>query len=58
MYFTGKDKNETFVGQVMKPIYQIDDNEANNVIKTVYLFLWFITQYRLGRLNINEFLKN
>jgi len=58
MYITGNEKQETFFGQIMKPIYTIDDNDARTLAKTLFLFLWFVVQYRLGRLNINEFRKN
>lgn len=58
MLLTGNEKKETFFGRLIKPIYTIDDNDANNLVKTLFLFLWFVMQYRLGRLNIHEFLEN
>lgn len=55
---TGKPKDETFIGRVIKPIYKIDETDSKLVLKTVFFLLWMLTQYRLGRLNPSEFLKN
>jgi len=48
MYFTGKKKDETFIGRVVGPIYKMDDNDASKFTKTVFFALWAFVQYRLG----------
>lgn len=48
---TGKSKEQTFMGRVMGPIYNIDEHEANHLIKIVFFFLWMFVQFRLGRLD-------
>ena len=35
MVMTGNEKEETFFGRVMGPIYKMDDTDANNLLKTV-----------------------
>jgi len=52
MYVTGNNKEETFFGRIMGPIYKMEDNDANNLLKTVMFGLWMIVQYRLGRINL------
>ena len=52
MYVTGNSKEETFFGRIMGPIYKMEDNEANNLLKTVMFGLWMLVQYRLGRINL------
>jgi len=55
---TGKSKDETFIGRVIKPIYKIDETDSKLLLKIIFFLLWMLTQYRLGRLNPSEFLKN
>lgn len=50
VWFTGKDKYDTFMGRVMSPIYNVDDHEASYLIKVVLFFLWLVVQFKLGRL--------
>jgi len=52
MAVTGNDKDETFFGRVMGPIYKMDDTEANNFLKSVFFFLWLFVQYRLKRIDL------
>ena len=47
MAVTGNNKDETFFGRVMGPIYKMDDTEANNFLKSILFFLWLLVQYRL-----------
>ena len=49
MMVTGQQKEETFMHRVVSPIYKMEDNDINNLTKTVFFFLWAIVQYRLGR---------
>jgi len=49
MMVTGQQKEETFMHRVVSPIYKMEDNDINNMTKTVFFFLWAIVQYRLGR---------
>ena len=48
MIITGQHKEETFMHRVVSPIYKMEDNEVNNLTKTVFFFLWAFVQYRLG----------
>ena len=52
MYVTGNSKDDTFFGRVMGPIYKMDDNEANNLLKSLLFGLWLLVQYRLGRIDL------
>ena len=52
MYFTGKDKDETFMHRLVSPIYKMEENDVNKCTKTLFFVLWGIVQYRLGYLNI------
>jgi hypothetical protein len=52
MYVTGQQKEETFMHRVVSPIYKMEDNEVNNLTKTVFFFLWALVQYRLGRFDM------
>jgi|SRR5210317_124283 len=48
MYLTGQEKEETFMGRVVGPIYKMDDTDVNKLTKTLFFMLWGIVQYRLG----------
>ena len=52
MYVTGNSKDDTFFGRVVGPIYKMDDNEANNLLKSLLFGLWLLVQYRLGRIDL------
>ena len=49
---TGQNKEETFMHRVVSPIYKMEDNDINNLTKTVFFFLWALVQYRLGRFDM------
>jgi hypothetical protein len=49
MAVTGQQKESTFMHRVVSPIYKMDDNEVNNLTKTIFFMLWALVQYRLGR---------
>jgi hypothetical protein len=49
MYVTGQQKEETFMHRVVSPIYKMEDNEVNNLTKTIFFMLWGLVQFRLGR---------
>jgi len=51
MYFTGRHKDETFMGRVVGPIYKMEDNELNKLTKTLFFALWALVQFRLGNFN-------
>jgi hypothetical protein len=51
MYFTGKDKEETFVNRVVSPIYKMGEDDVSKLTKTVFFGLWAYVQYRLGHFN-------
>jgi len=46
---TGQNKEETFMHRVVSPIYKMEDNQINNLTKSLFFLLWGIVQYRLGR---------
>ncbi|AET84908.1 hypothetical protein FK873_gp230 [Micromonas pusilla virus SP1] len=48
IYFTGKEKEETFMHRVVSPIYKMEENDINTLTKTVFFTLWSFVQYRLG----------
>ena len=50
MYTTGKEKEQTFFGRLLKPIYTMDDNDAGKASKAILFILWFIVQVRLERI--------
>ena len=52
MAITGQHKEETFMHRVVSPIYKMEDNEVNNLTKTVFFLLWAFVQYRLGRFDM------
>jgi|TARA_B100000902_G_scaffold333943_1_gene332781 hypothetical protein len=52
MAVTGQEKEETFMHRVVSPIYKMEDNDVNNLTKTVFFFLWALVQYRLGRFDM------
>jgi len=57
MAITGNDKEETFFGRIMGPIYKMDDTEANNFLKALFFGLWLLVQYRLDRIDLGPLLK-
>jgi hypothetical protein len=38
--------------RVVSPIYKMEDNDINNLTKTVFFALWALVQYRLGRFDM------
>jgi hypothetical protein len=62
MYMTGKDKDKTFMGRVVGPIYKMEENDVNRLTKSLFFALWTFVQYRLGHFDtfvgeMNEILK-
>jgi len=55
MMVTGNEKEETFFGRIMGPIYKMDDTDANNFLKTLLFILWMLVQFRLGRIDLSKF---
>ena len=50
MNLTGNVKDQTFFGRLMKPIYTMEDSDADKVPKFILFMLWFIVQVRLERI--------
>lgn len=48
MMVTGKNKDETFMGRVVGPIYKMEENDINKMTKTLFFFLWAFVGFRLG----------
>lgn len=57
MYVTGKNKDETFMGRVVGPIYKMEENDVNRLTKSLFFALWAFVQYRLGHFDtfVGEF---
>ena len=45
-----KQKEQTFFGRLLKPIYTMDDNDAGKASKTILFILWFVVKVRLERI--------
>ncbi len=56
MYVTGRDKDQTFMGRVVGPIYKMEENDVNRLTKTLFFMLWSFVQYRLG--HFDSFIKD
>ena len=52
MMVTGKHKDETFMGRLVGPIYKMEENQINNMTKTMFFVLWAFVQYRLGHFDL------
>ena len=52
MMVTGKNKDETFMGRVVGPIYKMEENDIDKLTKTVFFALWALVGYRLGHFNM------
>ena len=52
MMVTGKHKDETFMGRLVGPIYKMEENQVNNMTKTLFFVLWAFVGYRLGHFDI------
>jgi len=50
MYSTGKEKEQTFFGRLLKPIYIMDDDDASKSSKAILFMLWFFVQVKLKRI--------
>lgn len=57
MYVTGKNKDDTFMGRVVGPIYKMEENDVNRLTKSLFFALWSFVQYRLGHFDtfVGEF---
>ena len=53
---TNKHKDQTFMGRIFGPIYNVSDDQLGKLTKGVFFGLWFFTQWRLGL--IKELLKS
>ena len=56
MAFTETPKEQTFMGRLIGPIYNVADDEAGKLTKGLFFTLWFVAQWRLGL--IKELLKS
>lgn len=52
MYVTGKEKDSTFMGRIVGPIYKMPDTDVNRLTKTLFFALWAFVQYRLGHFDM------
>tara|TARA_R110000803_G_scaffold78022_5_gene143017 strand:- start:309 stop:638 length:330 start_codon:yes stop_codon:yes gene_type:complete len=49
-YLTDQPKERTFIGRIVGPIYNLSDDAAGKLIKTILFSLWIFVQFKLGRL--------
>ena len=47
-HVTGKEQKDTFFGRLMRPIYNIDNETSDQVVKSILFSLWFMVQFKLG----------
>ena len=45
---TGKEQKDTFFGRLMKPIFTIDNETSDQVVKSILFSLWLLVQFKLG----------
>lgn len=45
-----REKNNTFVGQIMNGVYILPEDQMGNALKFIFFSLWLFVQYRLERL--------
>ena len=59
MSMTGQEKEQTFMGRLVGPIYKMEDNDVNKMTKSIFFLLWAVVQYRIGHFDffIKEFKK-
>lgn len=50
MYVTGKEKEGTFFGRLISPVYNLSDSDADRFVKCLLFLLWFMVQFRLNRI--------
>lgn len=61
MYLTGVPKHEAFFGRLLGPIFKVSNRTSDVMLKTLYLFLFLIAQFKLffkAVLKKNLILKN
>jgi len=40
------------MGRLVGPIYKMEENQINNLTKTMFFVLWGFVQYRLGHFDL------
>lgn len=50
MYVTGNEKEGTFFGRLIGPVYTLSDSDADRFVKGLLFFLWLVVQFRLNRI--------
>jgi hypothetical protein len=50
MYVTGNDKEGTFFGRLISPVYSLSDSDADRFVKGLLFLLWIVVQFRLNRI--------
>jgi len=45
---TGKEQKDTFFGRLMSPIYKIDNQTSDQMVKSILFSLWLLVQFKLG----------
>lgn len=49
MYVTGTEKEHTFFGRLVGPVYNMSDGDADKAVKSILFMLWLMVQFRLNR---------
>jgi hypothetical protein len=50
MYVTGNEKEGTFFGRLISPVYNLSDSDADRFVKGLLFLLWTLVQFRLDRI--------
>ena len=50
-YFSNKSNDRTFIGRIVGPIYNLDDNTLGKFTKSIFFLLWVFVQYKLGNMS-------
>jgi len=45
---TGVEEKHTFFGRLMSPIYNIDNQTSDQMVKSILFSLWLLVQFKLG----------
>lgn len=56
MYLTGKEKERTFFGQLISPVYNLSDKDSDKFVKSLLFVMWLLVQFKLKRIpGLNKF---
>lgn len=50
VFLTGKEKEGTFFGKLLSPVYNMSNEHADKFVKSLLFVLWFFVQFKLDRI--------